>query len=214
MAEQPIVHNTLGCILTVGVVSEGDRMAMVMPFVCPSVVLNAIDRANDLVASFIASQIAGLTAQMAETSYISFLNAEGMTDGTVPFRHDFAPTAHNGAVTGSAVSSQTAPLISFYEDPADVVPGKRIGVAKTFFCGFPVSGATGDNLEGANAGAILTVFETYVNGFASLGDAGTNWYRVLSAPKPRTPGTNCKRIVLTVVRGRFGTQRRRMFPYE
>jgi len=202
-----------GCILTIGVVSESERSTMVIPFCTESSVLDDTNRCYDLVVSFDGSSLSDFQACMSSSAYVSFISAEGMKDGSVPFRLDYPPTDKVGSRAANCQSNQIAGLIAYYEDPADATPGQRMRVAKTFVPGLSVADFSTGAMILALQTALQTVGDNTIAGFASLNDGSSNWYRVLAAPKPRNTTNPVRRTVTAIGRGYTGTQRRRLLPH-
>jgi hypothetical protein len=204
--------NDNGVIVTVGIVCNGDRCAIVFPLAAPSNSMTPDQLCKDACINWIAAQVSGLQALLANTAYISFIAGEGMVDGLVPYRADFDPTTYPGLGTTDIMPSNVNGLLAFYEDPADMgPPGQRMRVGKTFIPGVPRDQVVGDRFQVSWVGSAQALADQLQGGFASSGDPSVNWYRILAAG-PRAPGTPVRRVITDLARGYIVTQRRRLIP--
>jgi len=211
--EQPSILNNNGAIVTIGIRVNTDRCAIVMPFVTDDVVLDELTFCNDLVITAQTHILTSLTAVMSVQSYVSFIAAEGMIDGRIPYRVDYAPTDHPGLLTGPPVPSQVSGLVIWYEDPRDVVAGHKLRVAKNFIPGLPSANVTGNIIDSALVDTLQALADNSQNGYETNAGSG-KWYRCLAAPRPRTPGTSCKRTTGQLGRDVVYTQKRRLIPRD
>lgn len=208
---QPDCDNDKGVILTIGLLVNGDRCAIVLPLGNPSTVLSVYDASEDAVLSFIASPMSLLLACMTTDSFLAFVQAEPMVDGGLPYRRDSVTGAHPGTVSGHALPSNTGGLMVFYRDPA-IGFGSRMRVGKNTVPGVPVSEVVGDIPNSTYVGHLQDFADALQAGFVSITDGASKWYRYLAAPFPRTPGTALKGVTDQQARGYLATQRRRFIP--
>lgn len=213
MPEQPVCSNEKGVVLTVGIVDGPNRMACVMPIATNSTVLNPSNLCTDAVNSFQASVAPQFANCFSLDAYISFIAAEGMQDGRVPARLDLGSTAFPGTRPAGTIPDSCAGLLVFYEDPADIVAPARMRVGKTFIPAISSSDYDSTYVDPAWIPIALSLGNILANGYPSVLDTGSNWYRVISAPKPRATVANCKRVIGYDARGYIGTQRRRLLPH-
>jgi len=209
---QPDCKNDLGVILTVGIVCNADRCAIVLPLGAPGSSIGIYDICTDAMLSFQTSVMSKLLACMAASSYVSFLSAEPMIDGGLPGRVDYDSTAHVGSVTGEALPSNTGGLMVFYRDPAGTFTSARTPVGKNTVPGVPTSQVVGDKPNNTYVGHLQDLADAMQDGWDSAGSPGDRWYRYLRAPFPRTPNTNLAGIANSQARGYLATQRRRFIP--
>ena len=207
---QPISLNTDHAVtLSIGINVNGDRCEIVLPCATDDTTLSANDLCADAVHAVGAVARPLILSCISPDAYISFIAADGMVDGKVPFRQVYAPTDYPGVLTGAAMPSQVAGLLVFYEEGADVVTGERIRVAHNFIPGIPETEVTGD-LVSASLFPALTNLALQLKG--PMADTGTkNWYRVLATI--RTTATAVRRIGNTGAREWVATQRRRLVPH-
>lgn len=211
---QPVAINDNGVMLSVGLLSNGDRWEIVMPL-CYDHALGAIDAEHicqDAVSSFFAGPFNDLLACLSADTQITFLSAEGMTDGRVPQRVDFAIGANAGSRPAGAMPSNVTALITYYEEPADVAPNTRMRTGKTFLSGIAQSDVAGDHVITALVTLMTTFGADMLLGYASTLVPATKWYRYLSSPLARAAGTNVKRVGVVSARAYVATQRRRLIP--
>jgi hypothetical protein len=101
----------------------------------------------------------------------------------------------------------------YYGEPADYSAGHRTVTARTFVPGVPRADVTGDLISGA----LFTAYQAFqgglIGGFPDPGFAGGAYWRVMAAPKPRTPGQILARVNSGIVRNYVATQRRRLTPH-
>lgn len=219
MAQQPAMLNQQGVILTIGMLCNYERLAIVEPY---GIDLADVDRNTmcaDLVSSWIDAVKTQFLACLSEDAAITFIQAEGMTDGAVPYREDYSPADNPGTYAETAEPTGITGLIVYYEDPADVEAGKKMRVGKTFMPAVPVGQVSLQNISSTLQGKYATYAGLVRDGIDSDEHGGNKWYRVLSVPyelvdghRVRTPGMSIPRVVTPVVRGYVATQRRRMVP--
>ena len=201
--------NDSGVIVTIGIQNVLDRCAIVLPL-GTSATFDKVLGCQQVCTGIFDTIMPLLLACISENSYVTFIAAEGMVDGVIPHRNDYIPTDNPGTRSGVPMPSQVAGLLAFYEDPDDATPGSRMRVGKNFLPGISTNDVEGDHLDDALLSAMQALSEALVSGF--MDSASNEWYRVLAAPKPRTPGTALKRIAAHNERGYVCTQRRRLIP--
>lgn len=205
-------HANVGVILTVGGLCGSDRVAMVMPLVTDDGGLDAITRCEDAVAAFRVSEIVTLLNCISSDAQITYLAAEGMCDGMIPFREDFALATYPGSRPAGVMPSSVTSLVAFYADPADLGAGVRMRTAKSFIWGVPQGDVVGDQIQGALLAGLINFGIAMQTGWATqLG--GGKWYRQLAAPSTRLPGDPVIRIATSQPRAYIATQRRRLLPH-
>lgn len=213
MATQPTgMTNGSGVILTVGIVVNNDRCAVVFPLALEASTEDAANRCTDAVQSFVANMLGFMDAVLSSAAFVSFVAAEGMCDGTIPFREDFSPGDYPGTLAAGPAPSNVCGLLTFYEDPADSPPGDRIRLGKNFIPGIPKVGLTGDIIDGSIVGAMQALAQKLQEGFDSVTASGHKWYRVTAAGKPRAAGTALRRSYIGSARAYVVTQRRHLIP--
>jgi len=214
VTQPPGMVSSAGVVLTIGVRTHGDRCAMVLPLVTDGSALDEKNLCEDAVASAVANLLSTLKPCLSEDAYVSFVSAEGMDNGKVPYRQDFGNADHPGTGTLLAETSQVAGLVAFYCEPADQPPGNRMRVAKTFIPGMPDDMVLGNTLTQVQMGLLDTYAAALANGFDSVAAQGYKWYRVIAAPPPGLQtGQALKRTGVYQVRGYTGSQRRRLLPH-
>jgi hypothetical protein len=209
---QPLMQNKQGCILTVGFVLGGERMACVLPIATSAEDMTLSGICLDACNSFITSVLGDLLACVSSDAYCSHVQAEGMQNGAVPYRNDFSSTAQVGTGAAGACPANSATLITFYEEPADVISPFKIRTGKTFIPGIPKTAYVNGALTDAQLISAYGFGTDCIDGWPSANEPSYSWYRVLSVPKPRSTVQNCKRISVATPRGYAGTQRRRLLP--
>lgn len=198
-----------GVILTVGVFSGVDRMAIVIPVYNEDGSLDNLTMCEKAILDFISSQLTLLTSCLAQNSYVTHINSEAMTNGKIPYRTDFSPTDHPGTVTSDALPSHTTGLVIFYQDPTDVTPPNRIHVGKNFMPAVPSGEVTNDGISVGLFNDYAAFASPFLDGY---GSSGQKWYRAVRAPKNRAASTPVERIGVTTARGYVCTQKRRLVP--
>jgi hypothetical protein len=212
MAEQPVIQNDQGAILTIGLVINSDRVAVVEPYGLSGISGGAVELCFDLVASWRSAAATLFVNCVSSDGYISFIAAEGMQDGKVPYRADFDPSIYPGTAAAGATPNNVSGLIVYYQDPADVVAGHRIRVAKTFMPGIPSGNLVGDQIDSTQQASYNDYATIVQPGFDSTGFPSGKWYRMLATPKPRATTQQIMRTVNTITRGYVVTQKRRLIP--
>lgn len=210
---QPQATNDAGAILTIGIVNNADRSAIVLPCFTNSTALEKNGQCEDAVASFIATALGGLLECMSSDAIVSFVSADGMIDGLIPFRSDFGSTDHVGTQPALTLPSSCGTLITFYQEAADETSPGRVRSGKTNIPGLSQANFDGESISVGQATSALTWGNFLQGGWPSIADTSSNWYRGLATPKPRTEGVNVGRVNIVVVRSYVGTQRRRTVPH-
>lgn len=208
---QPSENNDNGVVLTVGIVSNNQRSALVIPVFTDNVGLDLASVCNDAVISFQSGPLPLLRACLSSDAFVSHVAGESMIDGLTPSRIDFAPADFPGTGPAVCAPNQVAGMIFFYIDPIEGIV-TRTRVAKNSVPGLPSSWISNDTLIDAAVTALLDLATALQNGFLSSGDVTKKWYRALRAPVPRTPGTHVKRVLAFGTRRYVVTQRRRLTP--
>jgi hypothetical protein len=210
---QPQITNNFGVVLTVGIVNNQDRCAIVLPIFTDATTIDNNDLCRDAVNSFVATVMGGLQILMSSDANISFVQGEGMIDGMAPYRQDYGTDDVPGTNSAGTLPSSCGTLIIWYQDTADETGPSRIKVAKTSVPGIPKAEFDGESISTGQQTSALTWANDLQNGWASVASTSSKWYRGLSTPKPRTEGVNIGRVNTTAVRGYVGTQRRRLVPH-
>lgn len=224
--QQPAVTNDHGAELTVGILSgTGNRMAIVLPMATDNTTLTDINRMQDCVVAWQSHGMPQLLACMVATVEVLFIQAEGMVDGIIPYRIDFVPGTNPGTNSGQLAPTNVTGLITFYEDPADIAPGRKMRTARTFVPGVSDSSLTENTIDVGLLASYLTWGTTMQNGYNVITGSG-KWYRMLSAPyqltanptpppamiRTRPRGIQVPRIAAISPRSYVATQKRRMVP--
>lgn len=209
---QPIKTNNFGAILTIGGICNGERVANVEPYIFDGATFDLVGACNDLLTSWQTAGRGAWLDAISEDYRLAFISAEGMIDGRIPSRVDFGPSEYPGAIAEPALPTSVAGLVAYYQDPADVAAGSRIRVAKTFFPGLPDSLVTGQTVDAGQGLKYYTYGTAVTEGITSAGTPSQKWWRVLSAPKPRTAGQTVQRIASVEQRLYVATQKRRLVP--
>lgn len=211
MADQPsgmIIDN--GVILTVGVQSGYDRVACVIPL-CADDSIPPVSGCQSALEGWGASIRDSFLACMSSLAFLRFVQAEGMIDGMIPYREDYAPTDFPGTRGATIMPSQVTGLCVFYEDPADAVVGARMRVGKNFIPGLCADDIAQDFLVPDLVTAIAGFATAMQAGFA--GSIGSHtFYRVLAGDVRSPAGTPIKRVITAQARGYVCTQKRRLIP--
>jgi len=212
--EQTAATAEFGCVLTVGFVVNNDRSACVFPMCNPGGGIDRVKFCSDLVEAFNTSALPGLLGLLSSDCQVTFVQADGMVDGYIPFRNDSTSTENFGTLTAGTTPDQAAGLIAWYVDPADIISGHKIRVAHNFIPGVPADQVVSNAVQTAWLTAALAFATTMQNGFPAFAMSGT-WSRYLKAPKKplNVIGTNVLRVSTAVIRGYVGTQRRRLLPH-
>jgi hypothetical protein len=213
MAVQPtLMKSDTGVILTIGFVSPNDRSAIVIPICRDSASDPVWQLTEDAVLSFHGTWLTSLLGLIANDCYCSFMAAEAMDDGYVPYREDYSSSAHPGTSDTGCMPGQVSSLMIFYADPNDIVTPGRERVGKNFIPCVPTSQVDGDNLVDGYITLGKSVAEDIQAGLDSIAGGDAKWWRILAAPKPRSPAQDVKRTIISGMRGYVCTQRRRLIP--
>src|SRR6185369_3439051 len=107
------------------------------------------------------------------------IQVEGMMDGSVPARQDYAAGLYPGTRTGTTIANNVCGLGALYCDPTDTPAGDVMPVAKTFFPGLSTSDVTNDLVATAVRTAIEAFLQALQEGMVSAGSGDGKWWRVL-----------------------------------
>lgn len=210
---QPAISNQSGVILTIGILAQGNRCALVMPVGTDSNLMTPVILCGAAVLAFKANVLPDLLDCMGSEAEVTYIQGEGMIDGQVPFRQDYPPATYTGTRGGGSLPASCGLLLSMYEDPVDVVAGHKIRVAHN-----TIPGQSPDDwTDGSPDLTIIsngdTIINTFVAGWNFDPSSGSDkWYRFLAATD-RVVGTHIDRIATGQARGYVGTQRRRLVPH-
>lgn len=207
----PAVTNSKGVILQVGIVVNNDRTELVIPCATDGALSDNNTRCFDAVTGFEANVLPALLAAMSSGAYVSFLQADGMVNGMIPFRTNYAAGVKPGTRGAAPVPSSTGGLISFYAEPADLGVGARMRTAHNTIPGPDVTDLSGDALVGAYKGVLNSFGLSLQVGFLG-GGPGDTFYRVLAA-KHGAGGQPLIRVAFVDVPGYVATYRRRILPH-
>lgn len=221
MASQPALTNNQGAILTIGGICNSERLAVVEPWGCNQDAPDKVVLCSDLVGAWENDAMSLFLASVSEDFKLLFLQAEGMTDGCVPFRVDFGPSEHPGTIAEVAEPTSVCGLLTYYEDPADVPAGKRMRTGKTFWPAVPVGQIASQSISAILQADYGAYSDTVLAGIDSVAFPGKKWFRMLATPyeviagkKVRTAGLPIPRVAAGVPRGYIATQRRRLLPHS
>lgn len=212
MSNQPAMTSDKGVICTIGIDTQaGDRTACVFPFATDDGALDFNTLCTDCVLAIQTSILPPLLDCISQDSFVRYIQVEGMMDGMVPSRIDFAAGAFPGTRAHSSIASQVAALVAFYGDPADLGPGVPMRVGKMFLAGISINDVTNDIIQAGLKAALETLASALQSGFATDGGGG-KWYRVLARTVVRNVATAVRRTIGGIVRDYVATQRRRLIP--
>lgn len=201
-----------GVILTVGILAGADRTAVVMPLATDDGGLDPTTICEDAVEAFVSTCVPQLLACISIDAQVTSVSAEGMMDGTVPFRVDFAPGTAVGTRDNPLMPANVSSLGTFYGDPADIGPGLRMRASHIFIPGLSMADVTVDKIVSTLESAIEAFITTLLNGFTTnLG--GGKWYRVLAKSASTSIVQGLKRLISAIARLYVATQRRRLLPH-
>lgn len=210
---QPSGMNTgKGVVVSCGIVVHGNRTECVFPVTYDGSGLGPANICQTAVFGFEANVMPQIMDCMGEDAYISFINGEGMDDGCIPFRIDYASTANPGTRTGKALPPQDGLLIVFYSDPADLAPTDRVSAAKNFIPGMSKDDWVDGALDSALVANGQTLADTLQNGFQDVSLAYT-FYRVIQPKRPHAPDQPIRRVLGQLPRFYMGIQRKRILPH-
>src|SRR6185369_5785530 len=102
MAVQPVdMHSNMGVICTIGVMSKNDRTAIVFPMATDSSNLDRASLCDDALETLQSIAAPLLQAVMSVDAHVTHIQVEGMMDGSVPARQDYAAGLYPGTRTGT-----------------------------------------------------------------------------------------------------------------
>ena len=110
---QPVINNDAGVIVTIGLVVNADRVACVFPL-ANDAGLPPETLCSDAVVSFNTSCRTSFLAGMSSDAHIAYAQGEGMVDGKIPYREDYAAGAHPGAIATHAMPNNVTGLGIYY----------------------------------------------------------------------------------------------------
>ncbi len=225
MADEPVDQPTdftmqKGFMLTVGVVVNSDRCACVFPFSYSETPDDENVIAASLVDAFQTNAVGPFCDLLSSDAYVSFLQAEGMRPGNVPFRLTYAQSDRPGTGSAGVMPSSVGGLLYWMEDQRDIgFTPKKIREGKCFVPGIPRDQVMGDVVI-TTWQTLGQVFTNMLQGFMSASTTlpSLKWWRVLSKPTspplpaPPDDSTPLKRVFVNGARGYVVTQRRRTIP--
>lgn len=228
MSNQTGNTNDNGVILSAGLLVNGDRCVMVMPLLYDGT-MDPVTGCVDAVAGFVSVPMAALIACLSSDAELTYVQAEGMVDGVVPYRTNFEAGSTPGTLSAGAMSSQVGALLDFYADPADLGPGDKMAVARNTIPGIPKAEVAGDTISGVLKLLVEAFGATLQPGFLSSISPPNVWQRCLSVPVTVTPnplyppgrpknfytrpaGQNVRRTVNYSCPGYVATIRKRLTP--
>lgn len=202
-----------GGILTIGIRTQGDRCAIVLPMVADSAGADDNGLMEDLCESADGSLLALIVPCLSASAYISFVEAHGMMNGFVPHRIDYGPADNPGTGAAGAETSQVGALMVFYSDAEDINEGSGIKVGKNTLPGLDDAEVVSGVIAAGLTADLEALAAGLTEGITNTGSGGGKWYRVCSAPVVKTSPQDVIRVGKWVVRGYTGTQRRRLLPH-
>lgn len=208
---QPDLDKTIGQILTVEVICNGDRSAIVIPISTDDPGLNAVSLSGDAVVAFENHLVPVLQAVMTSDASIIGVSAEGMTPGGIPYRRSYIPATYPGLVAPPCMPSNVCGLITFYADPTDLSAGQRMREGKAFITGIPTADVSGDEIENPTYSRLQTFGAALVSGWATQAGGG-HWYRVISKKTQTLFPDRLINVQYAITRNRVATQKRRLQP--
>lgn len=211
---QPQLLAGQSAMMTIGIVTNNDRTAIVMPMATDDPDVNFNQLCDNLVTDAATNLLPTLLDCLSADATVTHISAEGMLKGTIPMRSNLAGAVSVvGTRAAGAVSSQVAALLAFYANPDDIPAEARIRVAKTFVPGIADGDVTGDKIS-SNLSAALVLFQELLGqGFDKGGTGGYKWYRINGRPAGSpNASTTVVRNARGNVRDYVCTQRRRLTP--
>jgi len=214
---QPPMTSDRGVMLSIGIGANGNRCVIVLPVATDDTIITPAFLGQFAVAGFVANMLdAFLLPMLGEDADVRYIQAEGMDPGTVvPFRKEYAPVDKIGTGGTGMVSPNAGLLITYYEDPADVLVTEIIRTGKNTIPGQPSEhwpdGFPDSTMivAGDDFGAACIAGW---NGDPDMSPA--KWYRVLGAPPVgHSAAYSLRRIVSAQTRGYSGNQKRRLVPH-
>lgn len=211
---QPAMIADNGVLVTIGMMVGKDRAAIVFPIATGTADLGKTELCRHAGLAVKDGLCSMLKACMGSDCSLEHISVEAMLDGYIPSRIDLAALGTNGGTgTPPSMPAQVAGLLVFYADPADLPPGGRMRVGKTFVPGIPQDLVAGDKLLSDELTALTTLANAMGAGFTGVTYPEETWYRVLAAPRPRgAVGQSLKRTIASDGRAYVVTQKRRLTP--
>lgn len=212
MSVQPAMQSDKGVIVTVSILCGADRTAIVIPLATDDGGLAPESICVDAVAAVQNTVVPLIQDCLSADASVMAVAAEGMMDGTIPFRRDFPVGFFAGNRGAGLMPSQVTGLAIFYGDPADIGPGLTMRCGKTFMPGLCSADVVVDTIVGALEGALEAFAAALLNGFnTNLG--GGKWYRVLAKAASTSIVQALRRTIVKAIRKYVATQRRRLVPH-
>lgn len=212
----PAVNSDKGVVLTIGLMVQHDRAAIVFPCATDGVGIDRTNQCASAVDAAIHELVPLILPMMSVDCYISFVEAMGMDDGAYPYREDFAPTTHSGSVASDTLPASIGGLACFYEDTADVPVGARMRHSRMTVPGIGESQVD----HGRTTSAYDTLIYALANAMGGIGFTpvvlpACTWYRVIAAPAGGIGAPTAValgRVGMVRTRQYLGSQRKRIRP--
>jgi hypothetical protein len=215
---QPSMKSDKGVVATVGIQIGSDRTALVMPIATSDIAVTKDTLCSDAASAFAALVTsADFLKLIPDSAYISYVQCEGMDDGVIPERFDYSTTAHVGTGGDIGPPPSVGVLTTFYAEHADLPAGTKMRHSRMTIPGVPATYIVGGILTSIAKAFYQLIADKLVNGFDNSQQGAATWYRVLSAPPPKTqgglPATDLIRLADFRVRWYMGTQKKRILPH-
>ena len=203
------MHADAGVVLTVGMLNttSGDTGTIVLPMSNDAGFTDKAGLCSEACFAFEGVPLTNLLSCLSADTEVRFIAAEGMVNGCVPFRIDYAAGAKPGIQPGDAAPSQVAALITMYADPADLAAGHRMEDGRIYVPFVSEDDITGDTISGPTLTALDLFGQSMLDGWVMNGLPG-KWWRVLK--KVHTIGGIIIRTIDHITRVIVATQRRRV----
>ena len=217
--EQTDCTNDNGVIVTLGFQIGDQSVAIVLPMGEPAGLSTEPQQTNNAVNAVLGWATVGtdLMSYLSPGCYLSYIQGDGMVDGYIPARYEFAPATHPGTGTGNPVPQQVSALITGYDDTGFSVAALRR--CHTYLPGLPQAAFTAEILNPTLQYNLETLFNKLIFIGVSEDTNSTVWFRYLAAPyvvvsgkRTRPSGTNIRRIGAFDCRSYAATQKRRLLP--
>lgn len=207
MATRP---NTQGFILSITMVSAGQRYMTVFPMASAAALV--FDDAKKIIDAFLLPGVVGLLQDcLAVDTYVSGVSVDGlMKDILIPQYRVFAPTEYVGTIAGQSCPPQSSVLLAYYAYAQLDDGSNRVKSARNFLCPPPESKSNGYRLDPTYAETTCGLFAAKMIGDNFSYGGGTAATRVLAIDK--TPGHSLVLCDAQEIRTSSFTQRRREAP--
>lgn len=222
-----LTYNDHGVILTVDIVSEGSFGQIVIPIATAqdSEPAHKERMCFNAVKAFQASAQTALAACLSERCAIIGIQAEGMVNGNIPYRENYAAADYVLGIRGvgeDVEPSSVGVVIDWYFDPADFDPPTDVPYSgKTHVAHNTIFGITeidtgGNVITDTLKDLVETFADELLNGNVTYNDTsggGDNlvWYRVNRAVRGAAHKT-LYRAFQRVVKSIVGTVKNRLAP--